>query len=901
MAFFRVVLLSVSLILSAQLLCAQNFGSVAGVVIDAAQQPLAKATVSIVTMADSTVLSYALTDDAGKFKIVRIPVQRDLMLYITHVNSSPFHREIRLTPKEELALDTIRMEGNSLDEVVVTQVAPIRLNGDTLEYKADYFKTRPNANVEELLQLLPGLQVNVDGTIYYQGRQVSAVRVNNKDFFAQDLTLATRNLDASLVDVVQVIKDKGDSKREILDDTDLPIVINLKTKREFVKADFGKFYGSGGTRDRYEAGALLNTFRDTLQISFIGYANNISRQGFDYSELAQYGGMNRAENNSYSYMSYGGLQNKISVGLNANYDIEKKLKTNLMYTFEEQKDFVDNKGVSSSFYESITEISRNQNNATYRNGGHRIRAFVRYSPDTTARISLESNIDLGQNRNHHSGNANTLRDGGDAVSDGENFNHSTSSDKRYRYNFYAEKKFPGSKMLLSLNHSLDNRVARRDNESNALNHFYLFNDSTVNQGVLTWGSTDEMRIANSLNLQIPIGETFNWDWYGRYNWELNRDLEDIDSKINADAFTNRNDIANNKQGRFGYLYLGTRANASLFKKKLRISAGIEWMDLRRDYYYYGKTADLKDSWKYWLPNVSITYQGLTFSYNKQASLPSFYQLVAVNSDLYPTSLTVASPYFDNQETENLSLRYFKSFNSLKLSVNASVNYAMSSNGIGSKRTYDVSNSASTFERYQTPGTDRVYANMNAMKRFGQSKTWNVSITLSGYGSSNSSFSTVNGEENQTDNLYGNLTTTVNVTYKNKVTVIPTYGIQMNAASNSKVSDNFRDITNVSHNIGAVFRLDDIHSFRLETAYTLKNQPQNLRNDRTNLHIVNASLYYPILQRKGELKFTAFDILNQNQSIWMGGFGNTNYYQEQLTLRQYFLLGVVYKFLATPGK
>src|SRR5690606_26292750 len=102
-------------------------------------------------------------------------------------------------------------------------------------------------------QLLPGLQVNVDGTIYYQGRQVSGVRVNNKDFFAQDLTLATRNLDASLVDVVQVINDKGDSKREILDDSDLPIVINLKTKREFVKADFGKFYGSGGSRDRYEA------------------------------------------------------------------------------------------------------------------------------------------------------------------------------------------------------------------------------------------------------------------------------------------------------------------------------------------------------------------------------------------------------------------------------------------------------------------------------------------------------------------------------------------------------------------------------------------------------------------------------------------------------------------------
>src|SRR5690606_18863780 len=221
-------------------------------------------------------------------------------------------KEVQLRPGEVLNLDTIALEGISLDDVVVNAPVPIRMNGDRLEYKAGYFKTRPNASVEELLQLLPGLQVNVDGSIIYQGKQVAGIRVNDKDFFAQDLTIATRNLDASLVDLVQVIKDKGESKREILDDSDLPIILNLKTKKEFLKANFGKFYASGGTRDRYESGALVNTFRDTLQVSFIGYANNLSRNGFDYSELAQYGGMSRAGNNSYGSVSYGGLQNKVS-------------------------------------------------------------------------------------------------------------------------------------------------------------------------------------------------------------------------------------------------------------------------------------------------------------------------------------------------------------------------------------------------------------------------------------------------------------------------------------------------------------------------------------------------------------------------------------------------------------
>ena len=223
----------------------QNNARIQGSVYDAEQQPLTRATVSLVTKHDSLVVSYGLTDGQGEFDLVRLPTEKDLLLFISHVNSAVFKKEIRLQADQTLRLDSISLSGQVIDEVVVEAVAPIRLNGDTLEYKADYFKTRPNASVEELLRLLPGLQVNVDGSIFYQGKQVQGIRVNNRDFFAQDLTIATRNLDASLIDIVQVIKDKGESKREILDDSDLPIVLNLKMKREFLKADFGRY-----TRER---------------------------------------------------------------------------------------------------------------------------------------------------------------------------------------------------------------------------------------------------------------------------------------------------------------------------------------------------------------------------------------------------------------------------------------------------------------------------------------------------------------------------------------------------------------------------------------------------------------------------------------------------------------------------
>lgn len=880
------------------LLTAQNNGTINGIVVDATKQPLEKATIAIVSVKDSLVVSYTLTDDKGKFNLIRIPTGRQLMVHITHVSSSPYRHEFNLKPNETLTLDTVVMAGVNLDEVVITQVAPIRLVGDTLEFKADYFKTRPNANVEELLQLLPGLQVNVDGSIYYQGKAVSGVRVNNKDFFSHDLTIATRNLDASLIDAVQVVKDKGDSKREILDDTDLPIILNLKTKKDFVKADFGKFYASGGTRDRYESGALINTFRDTLQVSFIGYANNLSRQGFDYSELAQYGGMNRAENNSYSYMSYGGLQNKISLGINANYDIAKKLKANLMYTFEQQNDYVDNRGMNSNFYESITEIANNHNNSTHKNYGHNVRAFARYAPDTTATISLDVNIGLRRNANDNHGSSNRRRDEGTNVQESENNSNSSSSSRNLRYNFYAEKKLIPSKILLSFRQNASAQQSENNNSRNTFNRYYLFNDSTVNQGILQLTNGNNASIANTFNVQVPIREHLNWDVYARYDWELNRNTEEIDSKINADTYSNRNDVANNKQGRFNFTYIGTRANASLFNKKLRITAGIERLDLSRNYHYYGKVADLDDRHRYWLPSASLSYAGLQLSYNKQVRLPSFYQIVAVNSDLYPTSLTIASPYFNSQLEQTGRISYYKRFANAHLNLNASLNYTVYGSSIGSNSTYDVSSSENTRTYYEAPGTERLYGNIGITKRIAQNKTWNIHWNISGNGSTSESYTIVNSEENKTQHLYGNLNNSLTLTYKNKVTVIPTYGLNFNRSKNQRQTSNFRDIENVNHSLGGVFRLDDIYKFRLETSYTVRNQPRSLGNDRTNLHLVNASLYYPIMQRKGELKFTAFDILNQNQNIFIGGYGNSNYYSEQLTLRQYFMLGLVYKFLST---
>src|SRR5690606_25642345 len=171
-------------------------------------------------------------------------------------------------------------------------------------------------------------------------------------------------------------------------------------------------------------------------------------------------------------------------------------------------------------------------------------------PDTTATVSLDVNMAFRRNLNDNHGNSHRHRDEGTQVQESENNSNSSSGNRNFRYNFYVEKKLPTSKILLSFRQNTNIQQSENTNNRSSFSRYYLFNDSTVNQGILQLTNGNNRSINNNFNIQIPIGEQLNWDAYARYNWELNRNIEEIDSKINADAYSSRNDVANNKQGRF---------------------------------------------------------------------------------------------------------------------------------------------------------------------------------------------------------------------------------------------------------------------------------------------------------------------------------------------------------------
>lgn len=886
------------LLLCSTSLLAQNKGKIKGVLYSSEKEALEKATVAILLAQDSTVLSYSLSNENGKFSFIKLPLNQNLILYISHINATAEYINFNLSNEEEYDFKDITLAPTSLEEVVIEMTPPIRMNKDTLEYNAKYFKTRPNANVEELLQKLPGLQVNLDGSIYYQGKAVQSVRLNNKDFFNEDMTIATRNLDASMIDKVQVFREKGESKQTILDDTDLPVIINLKTKREFVKAQFGKFYAGGGTRDRYEAGALVNTFRDTLQISFIGYANNLSRKGFDYSELSQQGGFGRAENNSSSYSHYGGLQNNLSGAVNINYDIAKKLKTNFLYSFEQQNDYTRNVGNNQNFYNDTIINSTNFSKATYKDYRHKVRAFARYHLDTTSFISYDLNLNLNKRTSDSHNESSSFRNESTRVQWGKGDYTSLNNSPSLRHNFRYEKKF-SNKWVLSLSNDVNISNSKGDRNDLSYGHYYLLDNSIIDQHINEIERSNTQRIGNTLNLQIPYKKLFTTDIYAKYNIEIEDQIEDIYSKLNADYFEDKEAITNDKKMNADAAFVGTKINYRI-SKRIRGSIGVEWLNMDRRYDFYGKNEDIQKTQNYWLPNISLNVYDLNLSYSKGVNLPSFYQFVAVDSDLYPTTITYASPYFDNEIQDNLRIQYFKYFQKLKFNLSFYGNYTVNDRSIGNRRFYDVETSTSTSQYYQAEGTDRFSLGGNFRKEIIQHKTWNIYVNGNYNFYSYPSINITNGIENRSNRNTVSGNQTLNISWKNKISISPSYNFNVSKSINSSDDPSFRNIQTTTHDFGAGLRLSDIHKITFETSYNIKNQPSSIDNARKNIHLVNASVYYPVMG-KGELKLTVFDLLNQNQNVYRYSSNNYIGYGEQLTQKQYFMLGFVYKFLTSSDK
>src|SRR5690606_25705311 len=159
-----------------------------GVLTDSIEQsPVRFATVSIYKEADTSLVTYRLSDDKGMFRIPDVPPAVRLLVIITSVGYQIERMTLTVESSvRELDLGEIALQASDilLEEVLVlAELPPVSVRKDTIEFNAAAFKTLPNALVEDLLRKLPGVSVDRNGNITVNGRNVSKIYVDSKDFF----------------------------------------------------------------------------------------------------------------------------------------------------------------------------------------------------------------------------------------------------------------------------------------------------------------------------------------------------------------------------------------------------------------------------------------------------------------------------------------------------------------------------------------------------------------------------------------------------------------------------------------------------------------------------------------------------------------------------------------------
>src|SRR5688572_14049709 len=384
-------------------------GIVKGKLVDSSQQVLANATVSVLQIKDSSLISYILSDDKGAFEIKNLP-SGEYTLFASFMGYGVYQKIFTVAGTKrivDLGIITMQPEYKTLTGVVVTDASPVRMNGDTVSFKANAFNARPGATVEEVLKKIPGVLVQKDGSIKAMGEQIQKVYVDGKEFFGNDPKIATKNLTADMVDQIQVFDDMSEQARFTkIDDGSRTKSINIKLKKDKRKGDFGRVIAGVGTRSRYEGNFAYNHFRGNRRISLVGSANNTNKVNYTFNDISS--GQNGSSQFSNACAtgsgminasggSSGGISRPLTAGINFNDTWSPKLDFRGSYFYSDNSNVLaQNKFRRNSFpRESAYEIST-YNKIINSNRAHRINVRWEYMIDSANSLLYTANFSKQQ-------------------------------------------------------------------------------------------------------------------------------------------------------------------------------------------------------------------------------------------------------------------------------------------------------------------------------------------------------------------------------------------------------------------------------------------------------------------------------------------------------------------------
>lgn len=674
--------------LSIFLLCAfgaqaQTARDISGTIADTTKLSLPGSSVKLVNDAGDSSLTIA--DANGKFRFAGVKGSK-ITLTISSIGFTAIKKHFALednTKPVDLGLILLKAETNLLGQVNIIGAAnPITLKEDTVIYNAAAYKVRANAPTEDLIKKLPGVDVDVNGNITTQGKQVTKVRINGKDYMGGDVQSATKNLPADIIENIQMIDDYGDQANLTGIKTGDPTKVMNITIRKDKNYGYTAQATAGDGRDalpqdqgvanknRYIGSLNIFNFHGDQQIAVQGSINNTNVNTFSFGTAGGGGGggfgggggrgnAGRGGGGGGSLITaQNGLTDAKSIGLNFRDQWGKNLAVYGSYSFADNTTstnnniFQQNTSAANPSEQHQLSLEKDQNI------NHRFNWNMEYKPDTVNYLKLVPSFSYGSTNTNESDSVNLTRKGTLASA----YTSTTNGDSQspnYGITALYNHKFPHRRNL-SIFASASS--APTTSYQNPIYNFVPGTQQTApeNQIINTYSRT------NSVGVNLSYLEPLGTRSYLELNYSVNHSAtvnnKETDTLSNAQTW-NVYDLLSNK---FDYTFTTNKVglNYRFIEKKYNYTLGLAVQPSTLDGHSVTNST-IPDTHKNTfniIPTARYIYnfsRSKTFAvnYNGSNAAPSFTQLQPVidfSNALYPVQ---GNPYLKPAFTNNISIRY----------------------------------------------------------------------------------------------------------------------------------------------------------------------------------------------------------------------------------------------------
>ena len=297
-----------------------------GLVLDSLNRPIAYANVIAINQSTQKIAGFGISNNEGKFKVTLLEGP-SYLIRVSFVGYRQFEQALNTWDSDAPQLVILKQSDTQLGLVEVVSEMPVTMKGDTLTYKTDAFTTGTERKLEDVLEKLPGFQVDEDGGVKVQGKTVDKVLIDGKPFMDGNTKLATKNLPANAVDRVQVLKNFNEVGPMRGLDTNETLALNIQLKDGKKNMVFGDLTAGVGPQKRYLAHANTFYYAPKLNVNFIGGTNNVGEQPFTLQDYFRFsGGMGGLASRAGSRVQVNGEDLGIPMATRSNAN---SLETNL--------------------------------------------------------------------------------------------------------------------------------------------------------------------------------------------------------------------------------------------------------------------------------------------------------------------------------------------------------------------------------------------------------------------------------------------------------------------------------------------------------------------------------------------------------------------------------------------